>query len=80
MMRLCAVLVLLIAGCPVMVQAEPVYPWSVGFHRLSFLDPLDDQPMRAIAFYPSTDPEGVSKMGSYEVLAALTAFITNRRR
>lgn len=69
MMRLCAVLVLLIAGCPVMVQAEPVYHWSVGFHRLSFLDPLDDQPMRAIAFYPSTDPEGISKMGSYEVQA-----------
>ena len=69
MMRLCAVLVLLIAGCPVMVQAEPAYHWSVGFHRLSFLDPLDDQPMRAIAFYPSREAEGLTKLGSYEVEA-----------
>ena len=69
MMRLCAVLVLLIAGCPVMVQAEPGYHWSVGFHRLSFLDPLDDQPMRAIAFYPSREAEGLTKLGSYEVEA-----------
>ena len=69
MMRLCAVLVWLMAGCPVLVQAEPGIHWSAGFHRLSFLDPLDDQPMRAIAFYPSTAPEGVSRMGSYEVEA-----------
>ena len=69
MMRLCAVLVLLITGCPVMVQAEPGYHWSVGFHRLSFLDPLDDQPMRAIAFYPSREAEGLTKLGSYEVEA-----------
>ena len=79
MMRLCAVLVLLIAGCPLMVQAEPSVQWSVGFHRLNFLDPLDEQPMRAIAFYPSTDSEGVSKMGSYEVQATEDARIAMGR-
>ena len=79
MMRLCAVLVLLIAGCPVMVQAEPSYHWSVGFHRLSFLDPLDDQPMRAIAFYPSREAEGLTKLGSYEVEATEGAKIAMGR-
>ena len=79
MMRLCAVLVLLIAGCPVMVQAEPGYHWSVGFHRLSFLDPLDDQPMRAIAFYPSREAEGLTKLGSYEVEATEGAKIAMGR-
>ena len=79
MMRLCAVLVLLIAGCPVMVQAEPGYHWSVGFHRLSFLDPLDDRPMRAIAFYPSREAEGLTKLGSYEVEATEGAKIAMGR-
>ena len=69
MMRLCAVLALLLAYCPLVVQAEPQAHWSVGFHRLSFLDPLDDQPMRAIAFYPSAQAEGLTKMGNYEVEA-----------
>ena len=69
MMRLCAVLALLLAYCPLVVQAEPQAHWSVGFHRLSFLDPLDGQPMRAIAFYPSAEAEGLTKMGNYEVEA-----------
>lgn len=50
-----------------MVQAEPANEWSAGFHRLTFLDPLDDQPMHAIAFYPSSDPQGVTSLGSYTV-------------
>jgi hypothetical protein len=43
-------------GGLVSVHAAPApHPhWSVGFHRMSFLDPLDLQPMNAIAFYPST--------------------------
>lgn len=69
MMGLRAVLMLWLACCPVMVQAEPALQWGVGFHRLSFLDPLDDQPMRAIAFYPSSEAQGLTKIGSYEVAA-----------
>ena len=42
MMGLRAVLMLWLACCSVMVQAEPALQWGVGFHRLSFLDPLDD--------------------------------------
>ena len=74
-MRLWAVLVLLLATCPVMAQAEPAVHWSAGFHRLSFLDPLDEQPMHAIAFYPSTDAEGISKIGGYEIEATEEAKI-----
>ena len=79
MMRLCAVLALLLAYCPLVVQAEPQAHWSVGFHRLSFLDPLDDQPMRAIAFYPSAQAEGLTKMGNYEVEATEDAKIVTGR-
>lgn len=75
MTRLCAVFILLLAGCPFMVQAEPAHHWSAGFHRLSFLDPLDDQPMHAIAFYPSSDPDGVTHLGNYTVQATEEAKI-----
>ncbi len=71
MMRLCAVLVLSLLGGLVSVHAAPApHPhWSVGFHRMSFLDPLDLQPMNAIAFYPSTDVEHTTRVGGYHVAA-----------
>ncbi len=75
MIRLNAALVLLLACCPVLVQAEPAMQWGVGFHRLSFLDPLDEQPMRAIAFYPSNEARGLTRMGGYEVEATEEAQI-----
>ena len=75
MMSIRAVLIVLLACCSVMVQAEPALQWGVGFHRLNFLDPLDDQPMRAIAFYPSSEARGLTKMGSYEVEATEEAKI-----
>lgn len=72
MMRLCAVLVLSLLGGVVSVHAAPAPPphWSVGFHRMSFLDPLDAQPMKAIAFYPSTDAERTTALGAYHVAAS----------
>ena len=72
MMRLCAVLVLSLIGGLVSVHAAPApHPhWSVGFHRMSFLDPLDAQPMKAIAFYPSTDAERTTALGAYHVAAS----------
>ncbi|BBP53745.1 dienelactone hydrolase [Pseudomonas sp. St386] len=59
------------------VQAAPgPHPhWSAGFHELSFLDPLDQQPMHAIAFYPSTDREQPSLLGGYQIDAAPDAQI-----
>ncbi|MBK3479777.1 dienelactone hydrolase [Pseudomonas sp. MF6751] len=72
MMRLCAVLVLSLLGGLVSVHAAPApHPhWSVGFHRMSVLDPLDSQPMKAIAFYPSTDTERTTPLGAYQVAAS----------
>lgn len=75
MMRLCAVVFLIMASCPVLVHAEPLNQWSVGFHRLSFLDPVDGQPMNAIAFYPSTDDEVHSRIGVYDLDASEDAKI-----
>ncbi|WP_026145625.1 alpha/beta hydrolase family protein [Pseudomonas asplenii] len=70
MMRLCAVWLICLATGFTTVQAAPAAHWSVGFHRLTFLDPLDLQPMKAIAFYPSTGREQWSKIGGYTIQAS----------
>lgn len=71
MMRLCAVMVLSLLGGLISVHAAPApHPhWSVGFHRMTFLDPLDLQPMKAVAFYPSTGLEHTTQLGAYHVAA-----------
>ncbi|KJK17133.1 dienelactone hydrolase [Pseudomonas sp. BIGb0427] len=69
MRRLGALLLLVLLGSPLMVQAEPAAHWSVGVHRLSFADPLDAQPVQALAFYPSTAPERSSRIDGYRVQA-----------
>jgi hypothetical protein len=60
MMRLCAVMMISLLGSLISVQASELQSWSVGFHELTFLDPLDSQPMHAYAFYPSTDDEHIT--------------------
>ncbi|VVN91894.1 alpha/beta hydrolase family protein [Pseudomonas fluorescens] len=72
MMRLCAVLLICLLGSLNSVQAaRGLHPhWSVGFHQLRFLDPLDLQPMGAIAFYPSTGKEHSSLLEGYQVDAS----------
>ncbi|MBN2992494.1 dienelactone hydrolase, partial [Pseudomonas cedrina subsp. fulgida] len=81
MIRLCAVMVLSLLGSLISVHAAPVplhapQPhWSVGFHRMTFLDPLDRQPMKAVAFYPSTDVEQITQVGTYRVAASEDASI-----
>ncbi|MHC8394768.1 alpha/beta hydrolase family protein [Pseudomonas sp. LB3P93] len=71
MVRLCATLLICLLSSLNSVHAAPApHPhWSVGFHEMSFLDPLDLQPMRAIAFYPSSDREHTSKIEGYTVEA-----------
>jgi predicted dienelactone hydrolase len=59
----------------VQIEAAPHPHWSVGFHRLTFLDPLDLQPMQALAFYPSNDREQISKLDGYQVQATENAKI-----
>jgi predicted dienelactone hydrolase len=53
MVRLCATLLICLLSSLNTVHAAPApHPhWSVGYHEMKFLDPLDLQPMRAIAFY-----------------------------
>ncbi|VVO38600.1 alpha/beta hydrolase family protein [Pseudomonas fluorescens] len=72
MMRLCAVFLICLLGSLNSVQAAHGLPphWSVGFHQLSFLDPLDSQPMGAIAFYPSSGKERSSTLEGYQVEAS----------
>jgi predicted dienelactone hydrolase len=71
MVRLCATLLFCLLSSLNSVHAAPApHPhWSVGFHEMSFLDPLDLQPMHAIAFYPSSDREHTSKIEGYTVEA-----------
>jgi len=69
MMRLCAVLLICLSSSLLTVQAAPPAHWSVGYHRLTFLDPLDLKPMSAIAFYPSSDREHASRIGNYTIQA-----------
>ena len=81
MMRLCANLLLCMALglMSVFAQAAPPAHWSVGFHRLTFLDPLDHQPMQALAFYPSNQREQVTKVEGYKIEATEDARIAMGR-
>ncbi|NMY74705.1 dienelactone hydrolase [Pseudomonas sp. WS 5071] len=79
MVRARALLMLFLFCSPWAVQAEPSLHWSVGFHRLTFLDPLDERPMHAIAFYPSTGKEGRSRIGTYQIDATENARIATGR-
>ena len=67
MIRRCAVslLWLLLGVLSVHATAAARPQHSVGFHRLTFLDPLDEQPMQAFAFYPSNDRPGVSHVDGF---------------
>ncbi|MCD5994901.1 dienelactone hydrolase [Pseudomonas sp. CDFA 602] len=69
MVRLCAVMLVCLLESLISVHVQASEEWSAGFHQLSFPDPLDSQPMHAIAFYPSTDVEQVSTIQGYRVEA-----------
>ena len=75
MSRLWALLLFCLLGSLNSVHAAPApHPhWSVGYHHLSFPDPLDLQPMGAIAFYPSTGIEHSSTLEGYQVEATQDA-------
>jgi len=79
MVRLCAVMVLCLLGSLFSVQVEAGIRsgihWSAGYHRLIFRDPLDAQPMSAIAFYPSTDIRKTSTVDGYQIDASEDATV-----
>jgi predicted dienelactone hydrolase len=72
-MRLCAALLVFSVLGLFSVQAgaapSPSPRWSVGYHELTFRDPLDNQPMRALAFYPSNAPERIDTVEGYALEA-----------
>jgi predicted dienelactone hydrolase len=79
MVRICTLLLMSLLGGLISVQVQAVDSWSVGFHELSFPDPLDLKPMHAIAFYPSTDEEQLSKVQGYTIEASKDARIAMGR-
>jgi len=79
MVRLCALLMVSLLGGMVSVHAFAEEQWSVGYHTLTFPDPLDSQPMHALAFYPSTDEEHTSKVQGYWIDATPDAAIAMGR-
>lgn len=79
MMRLCAVMMISLLGSLISVQASELESWSVGFHELTFLDPLDSRPMHAYAFYPSTDDERITRVQGYPIEASEDATIAMGR-
>jgi predicted dienelactone hydrolase len=66
-------------GSVISVQASELQAWSVGFHELTFLDPLDSRPMHAYAFYPSTDDEHITRVQGYPIEASEDATIAMGR-
>ncbi|MDB6051924.1 MAG: dienelactone hydrolase, partial [Pseudomonas sp.] len=79
MVRLCALLVFCMVTSLISVQVEAAEHWSAGFHRLTFLDPLDLQPMQALAFYPSTAETTTNRVDGYLIDAREDADIAMGR-
>lgn len=77
MMRSCATVLWLLSLSLVSVQALAAPPahYSVGYHRLTFADPLDGQPMNAYAFYPTPSRVRGSVIDGFEVAAGEDARI-----
>jgi predicted dienelactone hydrolase len=69
MVRRCAVIVslLLLSLLSVQAQANPHARWNVGYHLLTFNDPLDEQPMQAYAFYPTQGHTRPARLGGYSI-------------
>ncbi|MDD0972475.1 alpha/beta hydrolase family protein [Pseudomonas fontis] len=75
MLRLRAILMLMLIFGGISVHAEPAQHWSVGLHSMSFADPLDGQPMQALAFYPSSGADHWSTLDGYRIDATQEAKI-----
>ena len=66
---------LLVSLCATHVNADGIN--GAGIRRLEILDPIDQQPMEAVAFFPSSDPSGSTSIGPYEVAASKSGSITS---
>lgn len=59
--------------CATYVNAEDIN--GAGIKRLKVLDPLDQRPMETVAFFPSSEPSGSTRIGPYEVAASRSGAI-----
>ena len=67
LLRLFALITVILCFAP-MASAETFT--GSGIKKLVVIDPVDNKPMDAVVFYPSTDEAIVTKMGPYNVAAS----------
>ncbi|MNF63933.1 Alpha/beta hydrolase family protein [compost metagenome] len=79
MVRLCAVLCFCLGLVALSSPVEAGQYRSVGYHRMTFLDPLDLQPMKALVFYPAIGRPHQSRFGGYRIAAGEEAKIATGR-
>ncbi|QXI50059.1 dienelactone hydrolase [Pseudomonas anuradhapurensis] len=60
----CVLALALFAG--LLTHAEAA-PWVAGLHHMSLADPVDGQPMQALAFYPAVGKTRSSRMDGYPI-------------
>ncbi|MCJ1878390.1 alpha/beta hydrolase family protein [Pseudomonas nitroreducens] len=77
--RLLWVLLLVTFGTAVSTSSWASSGWGVGFHRLQVSDPLDQQPMKAIAFYPTRAAEQPLHLGNFILDVAYEGKTANGR-
>lgn len=72
-----ALVVISLVSVHVMAAAIPAQPrLAVGYHRLTFTDPLDGEPMQAYAFYPTRELGKPSLVDGFQVDAREDARIS----
>lgn len=77
--RLLWVLLLVTFGTVFSTPGWAAAGWNVGFHRLQVSDPLDQQPMKAIAFYPTRAAEQPMHLGNFILDVAYEGQTANGR-
>lgn len=60
----CVLALALFAGLLTQTEAAP---WVAGLHHMSLADPVDGQPMQALAFYPAVGKTRSSRMDGYPI-------------
>ncbi|MGY4533100.1 putative dienelactone hydrolase [Pseudomonas sp. TE3786] len=63
----------LVAICAPTLAATGGGRMTVGFHQMTLHDPLDQQPMQAVAFYPAFARATISNIGPYHIAAGQDA-------
>ncbi len=68
---------LLLVLCAAGVNAESIK--GVGLKKLEVIDPIDQRPMDAVAFFPSAGNSGITDIGPYQIAASKSDLIGEGR-